>query len=102
MLPIALGATKEEYLQVSPENSFIHVSDFDSPKQLAYFLHKLDKDDDAYNEFFRWKGTGEFIPTSTWCRICAMLHDPNPRRKVYENVTSWWKNDACRDPQFQI
>ena len=25
---------------------------------------------------FQWKGTGEFINTKFWCRVCALLHDP--------------------------
>ena len=29
-----------------------------------------------YISLFQWKGTGEFINTKFWCRVCALLHDP--------------------------
>jgi glycoprotein 3-alpha-L-fucosyltransferase len=90
-----MGATKQQYLSAAPEHSFLHVSDFESPQHLAEYLRRLDGDDDAYNEYFKWKGTGEFVPTSTWCRICAMLHDPSPRVKSYPDVGSWWRDGTC-------
>lgn len=58
-----MGAKRSEYERNSPKNSFIHVDDFESPKELAKYLHKLDSNDDLYNEYFKWKGTGEFINT---------------------------------------
>lgn len=58
-----MGAQRSEYEEKSPKNSFIHVDDFESPKHLAEYLLKLDSNDDLYNEYFKWKGTGEFINT---------------------------------------
>lgn len=55
VVPIAMGARPEDYARSSPDNSFIHVDDFAGPKQLAEYLHKLDQDDDLYNEYFKWK-----------------------------------------------
>ena len=59
MLPVALGARPEDYEALAPPHSYIHVDDFESPRHLAEYLHKLDKNDDLYNEYFRWKGTGD-------------------------------------------
>ena len=42
---------------------------------IAEYLQKLDENDDLYNEYFKWKGTGEFIDTKFFCRLCALLHD---------------------------
>ncbi|GAB6029232.1 hypothetical protein CHUAL_005000 [Chamberlinius hualienensis] len=89
VLPIVLGAPKEDYERVAPVNSFIHVEDFQSPKHLAEYLHMLDKNDTLYNEYFRWKGTGEFINTYFWCRVCALLHDQYPV-KNYQDINKWW------------
>ena len=50
-----MGARPEDYERASPEHSHIHVDDFEGPKELAEFLHKLDQDDDLYNEYFQWK-----------------------------------------------
>ncbi len=49
LLPVVLGATLDEVTTVAPGNSFLHVDNFTSPRQLAEYLHYLDKNDDAYN-----------------------------------------------------
>ena len=85
-----MGARPEEYALVAPYRSYIHVEEFESPKELAAYLNKLDNDDDLYNSYFRWKGTGEFINTQLLCRLCAMLHDDFPNR-FYRDVNDWWR-----------
>ena len=90
-----MGARKEEYEKVAPQKSFIHVDDFASPQQLAQYLNELDKNDDAYNEYFRWKGTGETIDTRFWCRVCGLLHGPERKPKHYEDVNKWWTAGIC-------
>ncbi|KAK6641751.1 hypothetical protein RUM44_013466 [Polyplax serrata] len=90
ILPIVMGAHPEDYAKSAPEHSYIHVDEFASPKELAAYLHKLDKDDDLYNSYFRWKGTGEFINTYFLCRLCAMLHDDFPA-KSYRDINEWWR-----------
>ncbi len=48
-----MGARKEEYERVVPHHSIIHVDDFDTPRDLAEYLHMLDQNDTLYNEYFR-------------------------------------------------
>ena len=48
-----MGAHPSDYRRDAPEKSFIHVDDFDSPRELAEYLHLLDQNDDLYNEYFR-------------------------------------------------
>ena len=50
-----MGARPQDYERASPYKSYIHVDDFDGPKELAEFLKKLEDNDDMYNEYFRWK-----------------------------------------------
>ena len=57
VIPIVMGARPEDYAIAAPSKSYIHVDDFDSPKELADYLHKLDQDDQLYNEYFKWKVT---------------------------------------------
>lgn len=85
-----MGARPEDYAESAPVNSYIHIDDFESPKHLAQYLHKLDKNDDLYNSYFKWKGTGEFINTHFFCRLCAMLHDNYPM-KSYRDINGWWR-----------
>jgi hypothetical protein len=55
LVPIVMGARPEDYARSAPFKSYIHVDDFESPKELAEYLHKLDEDDNLYNEYFKWK-----------------------------------------------
>ena len=50
-----MGARPEDYARSAPYKSYIHVDDFESPKELAEYLTKLDQDDSLYNEYFKWK-----------------------------------------------
>lgn len=93
VLPIVMGARPEDYAAVAPYKSYIHVDEFASPKELADYLHILDTNDELYNGYFKWKGTGEFINTYFWCRVCAMLHDTDTiasSRKNYQDINEWW------------
>uniref|UniRef100_A0A1A9ZI05 Fucosyltransferase n=1 Tax=Glossina pallidipes TaxID=7398 RepID=A0A1A9ZI05_GLOPL len=96
ILPIAMGARPEDYAAIAPMNSYIHVDQFASPKELANYLHILDKNDSLYNTYFNWKGTGEFINTYFWCRVCALLHDEDALRnpRWYTNFSDWWKGSV--------
>lgn len=97
VLPIAMGASPEDYERYAPMRSYIHVDDFESPKKLAEYLHVLDQNDDLYNSYFKWRGTGEIIPENMWCRICTMLHDEySTMPRWYPDINDWWrKNGVC-------
>lgn len=93
ILPIVMGARPEDYENSAPYRSYIHIDEFASPKELAEYLEILDKNDDLYNSYFKWKGTGEFINTYFWCRVCSMLHDENSIKipNWYEDINEWWR-----------
>jgi hypothetical protein len=42
---------------------------------------------------YYFQGTGEFINTKFFCRVCTMLHDPKPQIEhfTYEDVNEWWR-----------
>ena len=91
-----MGARKEDYAARVPAGSYIHVDDFNSPRDLALYLHELDKNDTKYNEYFRWKGTVEMVDQKYWCRLCMMPHLQADDGYVhwYEDYHRWW-NGAC-------
>ena len=93
-----MGAHPDDYKRVAPPNSFIHVDEFNSPRQLAEYMHILDNNDDLYNEYFRWKGTGEFINTKFVCRLCAMVQIASIFPMWYRDVSEWWTEDQCDRP----
>ena len=101
IIPIVMGARPEDYERIAPYNSYIHVEDFEEgPQELAEYLKKLENNDDLYNEYFKWKGTGEMINTKFFCRLCALLHEQGIT-KIYpgshvENFNEWWNgNGIC-------
>lgn len=94
ILPIVMGARPEDYKRAAPPHSYIHVEDFESPKLLAEYLHKLDQNDDLYNEYFQWKGTGQFINTYFWCRLCALAHDVDNSPAPFDDVEKWWRGEG--------
>jgi hypothetical protein len=100
------GARPNDYKKSSPENSYIDVNDFESVEALAKFLDKVDKDDQLYNSYFKWKGTAETINTFFWCRVCAMLHDESSieRPRWKESISDWWngKGVCQREPWGKI
>jgi len=48
-----MGARPEEYALFAPYRSYIHVEEFEFPKELGAYLNGLDPDDDLYNSYFR-------------------------------------------------
>ncbi|XP_037037284.1 glycoprotein 3-alpha-L-fucosyltransferase A-like [Bradysia coprophila] len=92
VLPIVMGAPPKDYEKYAPQRSYIHVDDFESPMKLAEYLHELNGNDDMYNAYFQWKGTGEFAKLNHLCDACAMLHngDRMSTPKWFEDVNKWW------------
>ena len=100
IVPIVMGARPEDYQKVAPPHSYIHVDDFDSPQQLAEYLHKLDQNDDLYNEYFLWKRAGTMIETHYWCRLCSLAHVAKQYPMWYGNLETWWRGpDICVEPR---
>jgi hypothetical protein len=56
-VPVYLGAPNIDAFAPG-EKSFINVSDYSGPRELADHLHHLDQDDEAYGEYFAWREKG--------------------------------------------
>jgi len=41
--------------RIAPPNSYIHVEDFATPKDLVEYLDYLDKNDTAYYQYHEWR-----------------------------------------------
>ncbi|XP_055335097.1 glycoprotein 3-alpha-L-fucosyltransferase A-like [Paramacrobiotus metropolitanus] len=94
IVPIVMGAPLKDYQLLAPYKSFIHVDQFpNGPQELAEYLHKLDSDDNLYNEYFQWKGAGQLINTFFYCRLCALLHSDRAP-KTYADMEKWWRGEG--------
>lgn len=105
ILPIVMGPPRENYEKYAPQRSFIHVDDFHSPAELAAFLIKLDRDDDLYNSYFQWKGTGKVTAKHIefFCKLCDRLHD-NSIMSIpswFEDVNLWWRGPGICDDTYE-
>jgi hypothetical protein len=94
-----MGAPPEDYAALLPSHSYIHVDDFDSPRDLAEYLRLLDTHDALYNEYFRWKSDWRVFlhdAASYWCRVCGLLHVADEQRYVhwYTDYSEWWDGDG--------
>jgi glycoprotein 3-alpha-L-fucosyltransferase len=100
MISIVMGAPRENYESFNlPKKSFIHVDDFSSPEELAKYLLFLDKDDEAYGQYFRWGSdqVGVEFLEDFFCRTCALLYysdfiKPNPWPST---STRWGDINEC-------
>ncbi|KAI8510689.1 Alpha-(1,3)-fucosyltransferase 7 [Branchiostoma belcheri] len=98
VVPVVLGAPKADYEKFAPPGSFIHVDDFETPKDLADYLKILDKDKNMYNQYFRWRTQP---PKSVFpeddgglCNLCRKLQQVRPtERKVYTDLDRWWAGE---------
>ncbi|XP_063050342.1 alpha-(1,3)-fucosyltransferase 7-like [Engraulis encrasicolus] len=95
-VPVVLGPSRKNYEAMIPKDSFIHVDDFRSVKELGAFLKKLAEDRERYASYFKWKlnytvSAFSNVLVEPSCRICTKL-DTLQKPKVYWDLYGWeWK-----------
>ncbi|ODM96982.1 Alpha-(1,3)-fucosyltransferase C [Orchesella cincta] len=117
LVPIVYGGA--DYNNIAPPNSFINVENFESPKELANFLKKLDKNQGKYRKYrkyFQWRKTFNVVHGDAWCTLCQKVRKHNLKRKLgkkhvpqsYDQLNEWWFNyeyhaehkSACRKSRW--
>ncbi|XP_064599088.1 alpha-(1,3)-fucosyltransferase 7-like [Liolophura sinensis] len=110
-VPVVLGGSSpRDYELVAPPGSYINTADFSSPKELATYLLKLDKDDQLYMEYHNWRKNYKVVslglisqkrwksslpPHPAWCDLCAALHNSSLPSQVYTDLAAWYSQDVC-------
>ncbi|XP_040915556.1 alpha-(1,3)-fucosyltransferase 7 [Toxotes jaculatrix] len=91
-VPVVVGPPLSDYRAVAPPNSFIHVDEFASVKDLGGYLQQLAGDKKLYNEYFAWKQHWKVKLYRDWrerlCKIC-LEYNNLPQRKVYSDLEAW-------------
>nr|XP_039249144.1 alpha-(1,3)-fucosyltransferase fut-5-like [Styela clava] len=82
-VPVVMGSKKEHYEAISPPGSFIFLEDFKSVEHLIEYLQHLEKNDEEYLAYFRWRmgSENEAMPYDRrkpfFCQLCRTLHGVN-------------------------
>lgn len=104
-VPIVLGASRENYEQFVPADSFIHVDDFTEPKALAKYLLELDQNHDMYIRYFAWRRHFKATPhllvkrhMQPICMACDHIAKDNSYKVVHD--LSWWFNGNVEGHQW--
>ena len=76
VVPVVMGGT--DYTRDAPPHSVINVEYFKSPEHLAQYLKELDKNENAYNEYFNWKNKYKIVSVNEsfregFCKLCEVL-----------------------------
>ena len=75
ILPLVYGGAN--YTRSTPPNSVVNIFDYPSPKALADYIQKLEKNDDAYMWHMEWKKDWE---PGSWgqgfCDLCKIINTP--------------------------
>ena len=94
VVPIVMGGAN--YTKLAIPGSYISVMDFKTVKQLAEYLQYLDKNNTAYNEYFKWRLKYK-VTGVLFCSVCRRFFSDNlPETKVYDDLTEYWtKKGKC-------
>ncbi|XP_041815738.1 alpha-(1,3)-fucosyltransferase 7 [Chelmon rostratus] len=91
-VPVVLGPSLGDYKAVAPPNSFIHVDEFASVKDLGKYLQQLAQDKERYSEYFTWKHQWKVRLYTDWrerlCKICPQYNSLSQHR-VYSDLEAW-------------
>ncbi|XP_062983810.1 alpha-(1,3)-fucosyltransferase 4 [Elgaria multicarinata webbii] len=95
-VPVVLGPSRSNYELFVPSDSFIHIDDFSSPKQLALYLKFLDKNKSSYRRYFAWRKRYDVQVTSFWdehcCRVCDVVKTAGKQFKTIQNLANWFES----------
>jgi len=94
MLPIVYGP-KEYYDELAIPGSYINLYDFPSIQSLANYIKYLDKNDTAYNEYFKWQHKYKITRRNAMCKFCEKLHDVTLPPKTYNDLRAFYSMERC-------
>ncbi|KAE8281358.1 Alpha-(1,3)-fucosyltransferase 9 [Larimichthys crocea] len=92
-VPVVLGPPRENYERLVPGDSFIHVDDFPTAKELAERLLYLDKHDDEYMKYHNWRKWYEVKMGSFGkehaCKSCRYIQNHREYQR-FNDLTKWF------------
>ncbi|NXX48940.1 FUT6 fucosyltransferase, partial [Tricholaema leucomelas] len=93
-VPVVLGPSRENYERFLPPDSFIHIDDFASAKDLAHYLQELSEDPERYQSYFQWRRWLKPNANYNWaidlCKACHFLQTTQSRYQVVPDLSQWF------------
>lgn len=90
-VPVVLGPPRANYEKFIPADSFIHIEDFGSMKELASFLKTMNSS--RYKAFFEWRKRYGVKLYTDWqerfCTICTR-YPHLAQGQIYPDLESWF------------
>ena len=79
-----------DYNKLLPKESYINTADFDTFKELADYLKKVNSSEELYIEHMKKKDRYSATTDNgmSYCSLCAKLNNLQDNRNVYESVPS--------------
>ncbi|KAM8908605.1 4-galactosyl-N-acetylglucosaminide 3-alpha-L-fucosyltransferase 9-like [Spinachia spinachia] len=92
-VPVVMGPPRRMYEGHAPAESFIHVEDFPSPKELAERLLSLDQNQTEYMRFFNWRSVfkvkGSLFAREIACKTCRYLQT-HTEYQIFNDLNTWY------------
>ncbi|KAM8908609.1 LOW QUALITY PROTEIN: 4-galactosyl-N-acetylglucosaminide 3-alpha-L-fucosyltransferase 9-like [Spinachia spinachia] len=92
-VPVVMGPPRRMYEGHAPAESFIHVEDFPSPKELAERLLSLDQNQTEYMRFFNWRSVFKVKPApfgvDIACKTCRYLQT-HTEYQTFNDLNTWY------------
>lgn len=100
IVPVVYGAHKTDFERLGPPNSFIHLSDFSSLKEVAKYLKTLGTDHDTYMQYLQWARDYEVVNTfpttiNDLCRIIPHVFNGTTQTLRKLGESTWYQ--GCRN-----
>ncbi|XP_067949482.1 alpha-(1,3)-fucosyltransferase C-like [Watersipora subatra] len=105
-IPVVLGGLSiKDYEAVAPPNSFVHVRNFTSPKELAEHLTRVSQDDNAFHYYHQWRNEYSIVHSQGRNKakysfydnimgyLCELLYKRPPR--VNYNLSHEFSSKNC-------
>ena len=87
-----------------PKSAYIDTADYKTPKELADRLLYLDRNQTAYNSFFRWRKNVQYkesMPNPSLCEMCIQMNLEKyfgAKQSILNNLGEYWNKKDCRNP----
>jgi len=94
-IPIVSGPERENFARIAPPNSFIHVNDYATDKDLAEALNLIGTNRSLYGKYHAWRRyydvyyEAKDVDPYRFCELCYRLNT-NKQRIWYENINEWF------------